>query len=139
MFFVTSFHMYLVLSKILTEGVEEPITSPEDATSEDLKKELGEIPRKNPMVTIAAALRTGERGVMRVARALMRIVDGSSKPRAIWKNEASTFRRQSVLNTIVVVVVVVVISIARRKLNHIKVSFQLDANPGKKAKREKER
>lgn len=84
---------------MLTEGVEEPITSPDEATSEDLKKELGEIPRKNPIVTMTAARKTGERGVIRVARALMRMVHGRSKPRAIWKNDASTLRRQRVLNT----------------------------------------
>ena len=66
---------------MLTEGVEEPITSPEDAISEDLKKEPGEIPRKRPTVTWAAARMTLERGVMRVARALTRIAHGRSKPR----------------------------------------------------------
>lgn len=66
-----------------------------DATGTSL---LGLIPVKNPTVTIPAAISTLADGLECVWRDDTPIVSGKTMPRAIWKNEASTPRRQRVLN-----------------------------------------
>ena len=59
---------------------------------------LGLTPVKKPRVTAPAAIPTLPDGTVSVWMDDTRIVNGRTIPRAIWKNEASTPRRQRVLN-----------------------------------------
>lgn len=70
-----------------------------DGVAEMGSEELGVMPVRKPTVTIDAAIKILMEGRARVWMDDTTMVNGSTRPRAIWKKEASTPRRQRVFNT----------------------------------------